>query len=124
MDKCRKVKEIFVGHLMLDDVVLSDGSTRFNSPGGAALYAASGAYLWENSLGFLSKIGYDYSPENFDKLIGYGLDLSGIKRVKGPSIHIWALYDQKGYRYFIPQTGGGTYEDLSPSPEDIPGKCS
>ncbi|GFN22355.1 carbohydrate kinase family protein [Thermanaeromonas sp. C210] len=116
-------RTVFIGHLTLDDVVLPDGRTYFDSPGGAALYAAAGAILWcseTRGVGLVARIGHDYNNAIISRLKDLGLDLTGIVRTDDATIHIWALYDRKGYRYFIPQIGGGRYEQLAPRPEDIP----
>ena len=38
---------VVLGNLLVDDVVFPDGSTRMGQPGGAVLYAALGARLWD-----------------------------------------------------------------------------
>ena len=37
---------VLLGNLLVDDVVLGDGTTRMGQPGGALLYGALGAALW------------------------------------------------------------------------------
>src|SRR6056297_2835642 len=114
------VNTVTIGHLTLDDVVLPNGETHFDTPGGAALYAAGGVFLWEDKVGLVSRIGKDYEQKNINYLKELGLNLVGAKKVNKPNIHIWALYDRNENRYFIPQKDGGKYEELAPTPKEIP----
>ncbi|HEY2421847.1 MAG TPA: PfkB family carbohydrate kinase [Neobacillus sp.] len=113
----KEVDLVFIGHLTLDDTVLPNGKTNFDSLGGAALYSAAGANLWSKQLGLVSRIGNDYDPTILENL---GIDTTGVAAHCQPNIHIWALYDRSGHRYFIPQKGGGNYLDMSPVPNEIP----
>jgi len=38
---------VVLGNLLVDDMVFPDGRTRMAEPGGATLYAALGASLWD-----------------------------------------------------------------------------
>ncbi len=114
------VKAVTVGHLTLDDIVLPTGETHFDTPGGAALYSAGGAFLWEHNIGLVSRVGKDYDQENIKYLKKLGLDLKGAQQVDNPNIHIWALYDRNNNRYFIPQKEAGKYKELAPTPDEIP----
>lgn len=114
------VEELFVGHLTLDDTVLPDGTSHFDSPGGAALYAAAGGHLWVPRVGIISRIGCDYPREHVERFRLAGVDVSGIVEVERPNVHIWALYDRRGHRYFIPQVESGSYDDLAPRASEIP----
>jgi sugar/nucleoside kinase (ribokinase family) len=113
----KEVELVFIGHLTLDDTVLPNGKTNFDSLGGAALYSAAGATIWANKTGLVSRIGKDYNPSFLES---FGIDTRGVARHNLPNIHIWALYDRNGNRYFIPQKGGGNYLDLAPVPGEIP----
>jgi sugar/nucleoside kinase (ribokinase family) len=111
---------VFIGHLTLDDTVLPSGKTHYDSLGGAALYSAAGANLWSNQVGLVSRIGTDYDPSYLQQLTKFGINTCGVTRHHVPNIHIWALYDRNGHRYFIPQKGGGSYIDLAPVSNEIP----
>ncbi|MFJ5717886.1 carbohydrate kinase family protein [Neobacillus sp. NPDC093127] len=116
----KAVDLVFIGHLTLDDTVLPSGKTNYDSLGGAALYSAAGANLWSNRVGLVSRVGHDYSPSYLKQLENFGIDTTGISRNDQPNIHIWALYDRDGHRYFIPQQGGGNYLDMAPVSSEIP----
>jgi hypothetical protein len=42
---------VLLGNLLVDDVVLADGTTRMGQPCGALLYGALGATVWESRKG-------------------------------------------------------------------------
>lgn len=110
---------LFIGHLTLDDVVLRDAPTRMDCPGGAALYAASGAYLWQREgIHLLSRRGTDFDLSFLDAA---GVDVSAVRCFTDtPSIHLIVLFDRKELRYFIVQRWGGSYDHMAPRPEDLP----
>ena len=51
---------VLFGNLLVDDVVFADGRTRMGQPGGAILYGALGATLWNARPGLVSPVGDDY----------------------------------------------------------------
>ena len=55
---------VLLGNLLVDDVVLADGTTRMGQPGGALLYGALGATVWESRPGLVSVLGDDYPAQS------------------------------------------------------------
>ena len=51
---------VLLGNLLVDDIVLRDGSTLMGEPGGAVLHAALAAALWGAKVGICSVAGTDY----------------------------------------------------------------
>ena len=60
---------VLLGNLLVDDVVLPDGTTHMGQAGGALLYAAVAATLWDARPGLVSVVGDDYPA---DVLTGAG----------------------------------------------------
>ncbi len=120
MKTSNEIKEVCIGHLTLDDVVNYDGTTMFNTAGGAALYSAAGAALWSEQVGIFAKVGSDYAKDKIQELTGMGIDVQGLKKVGYPGISIWALYEKDGARKFIPKSYSGDYGHLAPEPDDFP----
>ncbi len=87
-----------VGGLTLDDIVAADGSVHRVTAGGNALYAALGASIWSDCVGMLSFVGDDYPAETLDRIRGCGIDVRHVRRLNGPSIHLWILYEPEGLR--------------------------
>ena len=54
---------VLIGNLLVDDLVWDDGTTRMAQAGGAVLYAALGARLWNHRVGCVSVAGSDYPAE-------------------------------------------------------------
>ncbi len=107
------------GNLLLDDVVHEDGRTRMAQPGGAALYVALGARLWGASVGLVAVVGEDYPAAVLDALAERGIDLAGVRRLNGPSLRTWLLYEGRR-RQVVHRLGGPTHAQVSPGAGDVP----
>lgn len=112
---------VFVGHLTMDDVILFEKPPMLDCPGGAALYAASGAYMHSKKrIELVSRLGTDFNTGFLERA---GLDLSAVQLVENvPTIHLFTMYDRMGLRYFIVQRWAGSYDRMAPTPQDFPDK--
>jgi sugar/nucleoside kinase (ribokinase family) len=110
---------VLLGNLLVDDVVFADGATRMGQPGGALLYGALGAALWDARPGLVSPLGDDYPSGVLDTLQQRGVDLSGVRALGRPGVRTWLLYEGH-LRRLIHRLGCPTHEDVSPRPEQIP----
>jgi len=107
------------GNLIVDDVVLLDGTTRMNQPGGAVIYAALGAAVWGARVGLVSRIGNDYPTSALEALASRGVLLDGVRPLGRPGIRSWILYETGG-RQMVHQIGSPTHAEATPRPVDIP----
>jgi sugar/nucleoside kinase (ribokinase family) len=110
---------VFLGNLLVDDIVFPDGSTRMGQPGGAIMYGALGAALWGTRVGCVSLAGTDYPVTILDALERRRIDLAGVHRLGGPGVRTWLLYEGH-VRRLIHRLGCPTHEQVSPGPEHIP----
>lgn len=110
---------VFLGNLLVDDVVFPDGSTRMGQPGGAIMYGALGAALWGTRVGCVSLVGTDYPVTMLEALEQRRVDLTGVHRLGGPGARTWLLYEGH-QRRLIHQLGRPTHEQVSPEPDCIP----
>jgi sugar/nucleoside kinase (ribokinase family) len=110
---------VLLGNLLVDDVVLADGSTRMGQPGGAILYAALGATLWGVRAGLVSLLGEDYPADVIRMLQQRGADVSGVHALGRPGVRTWLLYEGH-LRRLIHRLGCPTHEEVSPQPAHIP----
>lgn len=110
---------VLLGNLLVDDVVLADGTTRMGQPGGALLYGALGATLWASRPGLVSVLGNDYPAEVLEQLQHRGVDLTGVHRLGRPGVRTWLLYEGQ-VRRLIHRLGRPTHEEVSPEPAHIP----
>jgi sugar/nucleoside kinase (ribokinase family) len=111
---------VLLGNLLVDDVVLPDGSTCMGQAGGAILYGALGAAMWGTRVGCVSPVGTDYPAAMLEALEQRGVDLTGIHRLERPGVRAWLLYEGH-LRRLIHRLGSPTHEEVSPGPEHIPG---
>ncbi len=91
------------GGLTLDRVVKS-GKVFEDVPGGNALYAALGGWLYGASVSVVSFAGLDYPVATLHRLERAGFDISLIERVEAPSIRLWILYEDDGQRQILYRT--------------------
>ena len=114
---------VLLGNLLVDDVVLADGTTRMGQAGGAVLYCALGATLWDAKPGLVSVVGDDYPADALARLQQRGADLRGVQALGRPGVRTWLLYEGH-VRRLIHRVGCPTHEEVSPRPEHIPPEWS
>jgi sugar/nucleoside kinase (ribokinase family) len=114
---------VLLGNLLVDDVVLADGTTRMGQAGGALLYGALGATLWDARPGLVSVLGEDYPAEVLKTLQLRGVDLSGVHSLGRSGVRTWLLYEGQ-VRRLIHRLGCPTHEEVSPRPALIPSDWS
>lgn len=110
---------VLLGNLLVDDVVLADGTTRMGQPGGALLYNALGATIWNSRPGLVSVVGDDYPVRALEQLQQRGVDLTGVHPLGRPGVRTWLLHEAH-VRRLIHRLGGPTHEEVSPTPEFVP----
>ena len=109
---------VCLGNLVVDDVVLPDGTTRMGEPGGAMLYAALGAALWETRVAVVAPLGDDYPARALHALEHRGVDLSGLRPLGRPGLRTWLLYEPIARR-IVHRLGAANHAEASPAPGDV-----
>lgn len=107
------------GNLLVDDVVLDDGTTRMQQAGGALLHAALAASAWECCVGCVSVAGGDYPREALSTLAAKGVLLDGVRLLDTPGVRVWLLHED-GVRHMVCRLGRPSHDEVSPSPDDVP----
>lgn len=87
-----------IGNIIIDDIVLPDGTTRMNTLGGAGTHAVMGIRIWSNRVGFVSAVGADFPAEHWATLAASGIDLAGVRRESLPTPRAWQLFEEDGKR--------------------------
>jgi sugar/nucleoside kinase (ribokinase family) len=118
-DIYKHVAELYtLGNFTIDDIVLHDGRTFIDTPGGNALYSALGAHVWLERVGLLARVGNDLPPTYLDTLAVFNLEIVPTY-VPFPNIHDWALYEPDGTRQFVNHRQSGANDDLSIRAADL-----
>jgi ribokinase len=115
----------FVGHVTLDDVVLSDGRAAMGQIGGAAIYSAVGGHLAGISVTLTAKVGPGFPGRLARELRAAGIRWKG---ASGPPAHLsqWVLYERDGSRQYVAHPGSSGHLEAAPrpggvDPSDLPG---
>ena len=93
---------VIAGHLTIDEIRLSDGRVLPGTTGGAAAYAALGAFLAQGEVLIVARVGEDYPLARLElsHLDGGRIRTENITRVPGRSIHNVAHYGADGERSY------------------------
>jgi len=114
------VDYVVVGNIIIDDIVLSDGTTRMNTLGGAGTHALMGIRVWGVTVGFVAAVGQDFPDEHWTRLAACGADLSGIRRAQLPTPRAWQLFEADGQRTEVFRTPFEDLQRLEAQPSDFP----
>jgi len=101
-----------IGWLTIDDIVLLDGTCKFGSRGGGALYSAVGAHLWTPNVGIHSVAGRPYYEETLNQIRTRGIDATSIGRSKGNGLELWMLYESEVHKQQVPKLSSSNALDL------------
>jgi sugar/nucleoside kinase (ribokinase family) len=110
---------VVMGNLLVDDIILQDGTTLMGEPGGAVLHVALAASLWGTRVGLVSVAGDDYPRATLQALAERGVDLAGVRDLGRPGGRAWLLHEA-GVRRVIHHLDCPSHEDVSPLLIDIP----
>lgn len=114
------VDYVVVGNIIIDDIVLHDGTVRMNTLGGAGTHALMGLRLWSSEVGFIAGVGTDFPAEHWGRLSKCRADLSGVGRGELPTPRAWQLYEQDGQRTEVFRTHFEDLQRLEAQPQHFP----
>jgi sugar/nucleoside kinase (ribokinase family) len=107
--------------LIIDDIVLPDGRTYFNTLGGSATHALIGMRVWSQSLGYFAAVGDDFDPEHRTQLERMGVDLRGLMRREGvPTARAWQLFEPDERRIEVFRTSIDDFYRSEPGLDEMP----
>lgn len=92
-----------IGWLTIDDIVLTNGTCKFGSRGGGALYSAVGAHIWNPRVGIHSVAGKPYYEETLSQIEARGIDATSIGRSEGNGLELWLLHESEVHKQQIPK---------------------
>jgi sugar/nucleoside kinase (ribokinase family) len=106
-----------VGHLLVEDVVLRDGTRALERLGGDAVYAAIGARAFADDVQMVVRRGRGFPEVLAAELAAAGL-AEGLIPSEHETIRFWIeMGIEDGARYTFQS---GNYADATPSPDEIP----
>ncbi|EAR51928.1 carbohydrate/pyrimidine kinase, PfkB family protein [Oceanicola granulosus HTCC2516] len=103
-----------LGNVTIDDLVFDDGTTKWRTPGGNAIYSALGVAIWGHLVEVVAPIGADYPVELLDRRVS----LDRCTPV-AETLRDWGLYEADGSRIFVFRRHVRDWRDYSPRLEDI-----
>lgn len=108
-----------VGNLLVENIVMPDGLELRDRLGGDAIYAAAGARAFADDVQPVVRLGRGFPVELQRTLedAGYGEALIPSEH---PAIQLRVDWGVEGGSRFAFEPGSGTYEQATPTPEELP----
>jgi sugar/nucleoside kinase (ribokinase family) len=113
-------KFISIGTVIIDDIVLPDGTIKTGILGGGVTHAAMGMRVWSPNTGLVAGVGADFD-ESFIELLQDRFDINGLERY--PDIvtpRAWQVFEEDGTRNEVFQTDFEEMINLIPGPACLP----
>ena len=111
---------ISIGNIIIDDIILPDGSSRMGTLGGGATHAVMGMRVWSEQVGLVTPVGADFGGDQLAAL-AERFDLHGlVVRPHDPTPRAWQLFETDGTRNEVFRTSYEGMAAMNPQPEDLP----
>ncbi len=115
------VDYVTLSNLIIDDIVLPDGQTFMNTPGGAGLHALVGMRVWSDALGYAAVAGPDFSDAQRRALARFNVDLQGLVVRDGyRTARAWQVFEPDERRIEVFRTDLEEFERHKIRPEELP----
>lgn len=112
---------ITFSNIIIDDIVLSDGSTFMGTLGGAGTHALIGMRIWSDRLGYVATVGPDFDEEHRAQIEKLGVDIRGVIVRNGyETARAWQLFEPDDRRIEVFRTDLADFHEFTPQFEDIP----
>jgi cytidine kinase len=108
-----------LGHLLVEDTILPDGTVLPGRLGGDCLYAAIGARAWDEDVALVTRVGRDFPEDLLEQMRAAGY-ADGLVPCEHTSIRLWVRWGVEATGRFTFRDGVGTYDDFTPAPGEIP----
>lgn len=116
-----KIDYVALGNIVIDDIVLYDGTTMMGMLGGASPHALVGARVWADGLGIVAMVGDDFADAQRVQLERLGIDLRGVvPRPQTPTARSWQLIEADSRRTEVFRTSLPNFLRDSAQFEHIP----
>lgn len=111
---------VTVGWLTLDDIVLPDRTYEQNVLGGGALYAATGAQIWNDRVAIHSVTGRPYLDDVRTSLERHGFDAAGVTGIDGNGLQLWILHESDTDKQQIPKLSSSSAAEMDAGRGPLP----
>jgi len=110
---------ISIGTVIIDDIVLPDGTTHMGCLGGGSVHAVMGMRVWSENVGLIAKIGHDFPARQYKNLQEV-IDLRGLIRSTLPTTRAWQLFEKDGTRREVFRTEMSDFWQLVVKVDNFP----
>ena len=112
---------ITFSNIIIDDIVLWDGTTYMGTLGGAGTHALIGMRVWSDSLGYAAVVGSDFEDEQRQQLLKLGIDPRGIREeAECKTARAWQILEQDDRRGEIFRTAIEDFLRFTPQFDRLP----
>lgn len=110
---------VSIGSIIIDDIVLPDGTTHMACLGGGGTHAAMGMRVWSEDVGLVANIGTDF-PADIMRDLENAFDVRGLIELDMKTVRAWQLFEEDGTRREVFRSNLHDFEQLKPSINDFP----
>ena len=110
---------ISISSVIIDDIVMPDGTTHMACLGGGGTHAAMGMRVWSKSVGLVANIGDDFPPEIMGRL-EKAFDVRGLIKLDMMTVRAWQLFEADGRRTEVLGSELNNFDQLKPHIKDFP----
>jgi len=110
---------ISISFVIIDDIVMPDGTTHMGCLGGGGVHAAMGMRVWSEQVGLVASIGCDF-PSNLMNQLEKTFDVQGLAKCEMKTIRAWQLFETDGTRREIIRTDLDEFQQQKPEVKAFP----
>lgn len=112
---------ITFSNIIIDDIVLWDGTTHMGTLGGSGTHALIGMRVWSDSLGYAAVVGPDFEQQQREELLKLGIDLRGIREDPAcKTARAWQILEADDRRIEVMRTSVEGFFRFTPRFELMP----
>lgn len=108
-----------IGNVIIDDIILPDGTSRMSRLGGGAVHAVMGMRVWHSRVGLAAPVGSDFGGDQLAELAEH-FDLSGLCYRSAPTPRAWQLFETDGTRNEVFRTSFAEMLAICLNPRELP----
>ncbi len=111
------VPEVVGFGVLVDDIVLPDGTTHMGVLGGGGIQTVFGMRAWSDRVGLVASVGPDWADPVYEWLAASGVDAGGVRVRPAPTPRAWQLLEEDERRtqvWRVPPEAIRTHLALTP----------